>query len=311
MILGCGALNVDYIFDADELVTDGESCCRPVGRQPGGSAANTVCALAKLGLPAGFAGAVGDDDDAALVMESLISSGVDTRAVVVKNGLHTGRILGFVDKKGQRALYVSPGANTAVCLDELRLGLVPPVGWVHCSSFAGEEPFAVQRSFVLALPESVRFSFAPGALYARRGIRDLRPFLNRCEVLFLARPEMKKLTGRNDPLQGSRKLLDEGVCTVVVTLGGEGSMIAAGSTLHDLPAVGMAVVDTTGAGDAFAAGFVYGCAKGWSLEESHRFAAVAASFVVEDWGARKGLPTLRNAGERYEQVFALPFPKLV
>lgn len=308
VVLGCGALNVDYLFAADALVTDGESFCRQVGRQPGGSAANTTFALARLGLPARFAGVIGDDADGILVVESLNSSGVDTSAIVVKNGLQTGRILGFVDKKGQRALYVSPGANMAVGLEELQSGLASTVGWVHCSSFAGDEPFAVQRDFVLALPERVRFSFAPGALYAVRGIKELRPFFGRCEVLFLARPELKKLTGRNDPWQGSRKLLDEGVRTVVVTLGGEGSLAATPSTDQHLPAVSKAVVDTTGAGDAFAAGFIFGCLGGRSIEESHNFAAVMASFAVENWGARTGLPTLDQAGERYERVLASPFP---
>lgn len=308
MVLGCGALNVDHLFAADALVTNGESFCRPVGRQSGGSAANTIYALAKLGLPSRFTGAVGADEDGRLQLESLASVGVDISAVAAKSGCDTGFILGFVDKQGHRALYACPGANQTVSLEDLQRGLAPSVGWVHCSSFAGDEPFFVQRRFAGALPAGVRLSFAPGALYALRGIQELRPFLNRCEIIFLAQPELETLTGETEPLQGAKVLLSDNVGTVAITLGAEGSVVATPSTHHYQPAVGRMVIDTTGAGDAFAAGFIYGYFRGWAMEDAHRFAAVAASFAIETWGARDGLPSLAQARERYELAHNRPFP---
>jgi ribokinase len=299
---------VDHLFAADALVTNGESFCRPVARQPGGSAANTIYALAKLSLPTRFAGAVGADEDGRFQLESLASVGVDTGAVAVKSGYDTGFILGFVDKQGHRALYACPGANQTVSLENLQRGLSPSVGWVHCSSFVGDASFTAQRRFAGALPNGVRLSFAPGALYALRGIEELRPFLNRCETLFLAHPELENLTGEYEPVQGAKVLLKENVGTVVVTLGAAGSVMATSSTEHYQPAVGRVVVDTTGAGDAFAAGFIYGCFQGWAVEDAHRFAAVSASFVIETWGARNGLPSLAQARERYELAHKRSFP---
>ncbi|MEW6572899.1 MAG: carbohydrate kinase family protein [Bacillota bacterium] len=308
MVLGCGALNVDYLFAADSLVTDGETFCEPIGRQPGGSAANTVFALAKLGLPSRFAGAVGSDEDGGLVLESLASAGIDAAGVVTRDGHGTGRVLCFVDKKGHRALYVSPGANLTVTAIELQSGITPGVFWVHCSSFAGDAPFAAQQSFVAGLAPEIRLSLAPGALYAARGFAALRPLLARCTVLFLTGPELRTLTGETELAAGTRMLFGAGVETVAVTLGGEGSIVVTPSDQFHLPVLPVNVVDTTGAGDAFAAGFIFGCLHNWSPVDTQRFANVVASFSVESWGARAGLPSLSEAKERYEKAYAALLP---
>ncbi|MEW6446840.1 MAG: carbohydrate kinase family protein [Bacillota bacterium] len=308
VVLGCGALNVDYLFAADSLVADGETFCSPVGRQPGGSAANTVFTLAKLGVPCRFAGAVGSDEDGKLVRESLVSAGVDPSGMVIRNGHGTGRVLCFVDKQGHRALYVCPGANLTVTAADLQRGLSPDVSWVHCSSFAGEAAFAAQRSFTAGLAPQIRLSLAPGALYAARGLQALLPMLERCTVLFLSGPELRTLSGEPELLSGAGVFFREGVKTVVVTLGKEGSLVVTPSSQLHLPALSVDVVDTTGAGDAFAAGFIFGCLHNWATADAQRFANVVASFSVENWGARAGIPSLLQAQERYEKAYGIPLP---
>jgi ribokinase len=309
VLLGCGALNVDYLFAAESLVTDGETFCNPVGRQPGGSAANTVFTLARLGMPCRFAGVVGDDPDGKLVLESLVAAGVDTDAVVVRRGQGTGRVFCFVDRQGHRALYVCPDANLTVTAAELERAFTLQVSWVHCSSFAGDVPFAAQRSFVAGLPPGIRLSLAPGALYAARGLTELRLFLKRCAVVFLTATELKTLTGIPEPLGGARRLLREGVHTVAVTLGREGSLVVTAESQHRQLALAVDAVDTTGAGDAFAAGFLFGRLKGWAVDDAQRFATVVASFAVENWGARSGAPDLAQARARYEKAYGAPFPE--
>lgn len=308
VVLGCGALNVDYLYAADSLVTDGETFCRPVGRQPGGSAVNTAFALARLGVPCRFVGAVGEDADGQLVLKSLAAAGVDTDAVATRGGYDTGRVLCFVDKQGQRALYVSPGANLTVTVADLQRGLTSDVSWVHCSSFAGDAPFTGQLSFIAGLPPEVRLSLAPGALYAARGYEALLPVLARCTVLFLTGLELAKLTGEPEIFTGARMLFREGVKTIVVTMGKEGSLVVTPSAHFKLPVLPVQVVDTTGAGDAFAAGFIFGCLHDWAVADAQRFANVVASFAVEEWGARAGIPSLLQAKERYEQTYAASLP---
>ncbi|ACX52039.1 PfkB domain protein [Ammonifex degensii KC4] len=309
MVLGCGALNVDYLFATELLVTDGETFCHPVTRQPGGSAANTIYGLSKLSFPCAFVGAVGDDPDGRLALEALAEVGVNTRAVKVREGRGTGKVFAFVDPKGRRALYVSPDANLTLTLDDMLEALTPEVRWVHCSSFAGDPPFEAQREFVSRLPEEVGFSFAPGALYARRGLKELEPMLYRCTLLFLTQAELETMTGEGVLLNGARLLLNLGVRVVVVTLGGEGSVVVTPGGCDYQTALAQRVVDTTGAGDGFAAGMLYGYLKGWPLELAHRLASIVAAFVVENWGARAGMPSLEEAKKRYEATFGLPFPE--
>lgn len=307
-VLGCGALNVDYLFAADALVTDGETFCYAAERQPGGSAANTIYALARLGVACRFAGVTGDDPDGLLARESLAAAGVDTGSITVKPGATTGRVFCFVDKAGHRALYVCPGVNSEVTATDLRRGLDATVTWVHASSFVGDAAFEAHRDFVAALPPGTRFSFAPGAIYSARGLAALRPFLARCTLLFLTVAELRALTGQAEPLAGAAQLLATGVGTVVVTRGGEGSLQAASGWYHAEPAIAVTVRDTTGAGDAFAAGFIFGWVRGWSPVVAQRFATVVASFAVEGWGARASLPSFAAAKERFGEVYGVSLP---
>ncbi|MGO0122257.1 carbohydrate kinase family protein [Desulfothermobacter acidiphilus] len=308
MLLGCGALNIDYLFAAEVLVTDGEAFCHLVTSQPGGSAANTVYGLGKLGWPCSFVGAVGEDEDGRRALASLAEAGVDTLAVKVRKDRGTGRVFAFVDGRGRRALYACPDANLTLALADLQEALRSEVRWVHCSSFAGEDAFLAQKEWVELLPEHVGFSFAPGALYSRRGLSALAPMLKRCDLLFLTQAELEELTEEGVLLNGVRLLLRHGVKVALITLGGEGSVAVTPDGIDYQAALARQVVDTTGAGDGFAAGMLYGYLRGWPLEISHRLASVVASFVVEDWGARSSLPTLAEASQRYQNIFGAPLP---
>ncbi|HIE12688.1 MAG TPA: carbohydrate kinase family protein [Desulfotomaculum sp.] len=308
MFLGCGALNVDYLYAVDALVADGETFCDPVGREPGGSAANTTFLLAKLGVPCRFVGVVGEDADGRSVLQSLAAGGVDTATVVSRSGHSTGRAFCFIDKHGHRALYVSPGANLTVTAADLRRGLDAGVSWVHCSSFAGDAPFSGQLAIIAALAPEVRLSLAPGALYAARGYEALLPVLVRCTALFLSAQELRTLTGEPEIATGARMVLTAGVKAVAVTVGKEGSLVFTPSSRLELPALPVKVVDTTGAGDAFAAGFIFGCLNDWALADAQRFAHVVASFIVGGWGARGCAPSLLEAKERYEHAYQAALP---
>ena len=113
-VVGCGALNWDCLYRVSQLVTDGESVVEESFEAPGGSAANTIYALAHWGLRAGFIGAVGDDDEGRRILADFESVGVDTQRLRVVKGQRTGRVIGLVDSKGRRSLYVQPADPTAL-----------------------------------------------------------------------------------------------------------------------------------------------------------------------------------------------------
>ncbi len=293
-VVGCGALNLDELYRVERLLDDDEGEIVFAGAYPGGSAANTVYALAQLGLRAGFLGAVGDDDAGRVILESFKSVGVDTSGIVIKPKAKTGRALGFIDAQGKRTLYIEPGANSFLRKADVDLSYIARAQFVHLSSFVVEEQWAIQCELVRALSPKGLVSFAPGALLARRGVRALSPVLKRTHVLFLNQRELEMLAHTSDLAIGTRALLKAGPRIVAVTLGAKGSYVTDGKDAHRVEALRTRrVVDTTGAGDAFAAGFLYGLFEERSLRECAELGAHLARLAVGQMGGRVKVPSSR------------------
>jgi len=291
-IVGCGALNWDCLFKVRELVIDGESIVEDSHESAGGSAANTIYALAHWGVKAGFIGAVGDDFEGQKILNEFESVGVETQRVRIVKGQPTGRVIGIVDLKGRRSLYVNPGANLALRLTEDDFAYAAKAQWVHLSSLVGDEAFESQKELVLALPSDVSLSFAPGAIYSKRGLSALESILKRTNILFVTKDELATLMGTENLDAAAQKLWEIGVETIVVTLGEAGSWVGWKGKGQFAPCQQAHVVDTTGAGDAFAAGFLWGVLQGKPLSECQRLGTVAASFCLREMGARTGTPTI-------------------
>jgi ribokinase len=312
-VVGLGALNIDRIYKVEHILDDGEAVVLDACSSPGGSAANTIYGLAKLGVSTGFSGVVGDDDDGRILLQDFQAVGVNTSRIKAKHRVKTGSVLCLSDKLGQRSLYVLPGANNLLTLDDLDLAYINQASMLHLSSFADDRQFKVVLELVARLEPSVKLSFAPGALYAAKGLVTLAPILKRTYLLFINQNEMRQLAGE-DVIAGAESCLRQGCQNVVVTLG-------TGRKLRKATAVGYirdaeheyiiepvsqdigAEVDTTGAGDAFAAGFIYGLIKEKGLKECGRLGYIVAKSCISKIGARKGLPTLNELTQRYQELY--------
>ena len=313
-VVGIGAMNMDLIYGVDRILVDGEAAVREFSFQPGGSAANTIYGLAKLGVKASFIGAVGDDEAGRALVEDLAREGVDISQIKVKKGAKTGSVLCLSDKQGRRSLYVLPGANSLLDAEDIDLEYINQAKMIHLSSFVHKQQFELQKQIVTQLNPSVKVSFAPGSIYATKGIQKLAPLLKRTYILFANRGEMEQLTEK-DFTTGAKECLEKGCHMVVTTLGdtGRGKKQAAlvAYILHSKGEFmiesrmrqAQPSIDTTGAGDAFAAGFLYGLLKGKDLRECGNLADIMARFSVTKTGAREGLPSLAELSQKYYQSF--------
>jgi len=309
-VIGLGALNIDHIYKVERILDDGEAVASEAESFPGGSAANTIYGLAKLGVSAGFCGVVGDDDEGRTLLQDFQKVGVDTSRIKVKPKAKTGSVLCLSDNLGKRSLYVLPGANNLLTIDDLDLSYINQAGLLHLSSFADDRQFKLSLELVDKLDSSVKLSFAPGALYAIKGLKALAPILSRTYLLFLNEDEIRQLTGE-DVKAGAESCLKQGCHNVVVTLG-------KGAELKDTTASGYIRdakneyiiepqddrerMETTGAGDAFAAGFLYGVVKGKDLAECGRLGDFVAKLCISRTGARHGLPTEEELASRYGKL---------
>ena len=218
------------------------------------------------------------------------------------------------DKLGRRSLYVSPGANSLLTIDDLDLTYINQAGWLHLSSFADDRQFEVLVELINRLDISARISFAPGALYASKGLKGLIPVLTRTHILFINQDEIRRLTGK-DVIAGAEICLEQGCHIVAVTLGsgmrlepGRGiavSYVRDAESKYIIEPHSQKVVpqvDTAGAGDAFATGFIYGLLKGKGLQECGLLGDIVARLSMNKIGARQGLPHFRQLARHYRKL---------
>jgi len=326
-VIGVGALNIDRIYSVPSVITDGAQLIDEVAVDAGGCSANTTYALAKLGLRCGFLGAVGDDADGQIVLRSFAEVGVDTSHIVRKRGLATGSVLAFADEEGNRAMYADPGANALFEREDLDAAYLASARLVLFSSFGGNIPLAVQRAAVEALPPTAVLALSIDSLLAHDGLDALAELISRCTIAFASVDELRELTGLELPA-AAEALLDLGCETVVVTFGrgtarqrwmateaaagerGEEFPIVcwllSGDSRWALPALPThegPIVDATGAGDAFAAGFLWAFLAGEPLLRCASLGHVAAGFCLASMGCRAGLPTREALLTRHARHF--------
>jgi len=291
-VIGFGALNVDKIYRVHKIAREGEeSFILDFQEAPGGSAANTIVGLAKLGLKTGFIGKVADDHEGRLLLEDFKREGVNTDGVVIAKQGRSGAVSAFVEKGGERALYVHPSVNDLLTFEEINLEYASRTEFLHLTSVS-ETPFQAQKRLIAELP-NVKVSLDPGEIYARKGLEKLKPFIKRSFVVMPSENEVKLLTGKRWK-EGAKQLLREGTNIVAVKLGEKGCYVTDGSQSHMVPPYKTKVVDTTGAGDAFCAGFLYGIIKNKDLYDCGKLGNFVASCVVGVSGARAGLPYVHD-----------------
>jgi ribokinase len=287
-VVGLGALNYDVLYAVERIARGGEEVgIIDIKKAPGGSAANTIVALARLGAAVGFVGIVGSDTEGALILEEFSREGVETR--ITRGDGYTGAAIGFVDASGERALYIYPGVNEELRGADIDHDFVNGARYLHTSSFVNEEQLAMQCE--LAQELHAELSFSPGMLCFKYSLEELRELIARSAVLFLSLTELAALLPDEGYVRGAARLLSTGAQIVCVTLGAKGSYIAdTTGAAYELAAYPTKAVDTTGAGDAFAAGFLYGLLHEKSLPECGKIGNFVASCCIREYGCRKGLP---------------------
>ena len=316
-IVGLGALNIDHMYRVERILGDGEAVVDEAESFPGGSAANTIYGLAKLGVNTGYTGVVGGDAEGKVLLRDFQKVGVDTGQIRVKPEARTGSVLCLSDRLSRRSLYVAPGANSLLTIDDLDLSYINQAKWLHLSSFADDRQFKVLFELMDKLASSVKLSFAPGVLHAIKELAILSPILKRTHLLFVNQREMWHLTGK-DVISGAESCLEQGCRIVVVTLG-KGIALELGRrtvtavcyirdaeneyTIEPGSQNIISEVDATGAGDAFAAGFLYGLLKRKGLNQCGCLGDIVARFSITKLGARKGLPALTELAQRYHEFY--------
>lgn len=288
-IIGFGALNVDKLYSVANIAgKDEESFITAETDSPGGSAANTIVGLSRLGCSTSFIGKIAEDDDGDLIEYNLAINGVYANNLIYSETGSTGKCLGFVDDNGERCLYIDPGVNDEIKIDEINPLNIMRCKIMHYTSFVGDS-FKTQIELLEMLNENTILSFDPGMLYVQKGFDELKPILDRTDILLINESELRLLCNNDkDSLKDlAIGFLELGIGTVVVKQGAKGVFAMDNSTDCFVEAYKSDVVDTTGAGDSFNSGFLYSFLKGYDLEKSCKIGNWVASKSIEGFGMGK------------------------
>ncbi len=306
-VVGFGALNLDKLFHVNRIAhEDEESYITGKSESCGGSAANTIVGLARLGMETGFIGKIASDREGSLLHNNLQNENINTDGVLVTDNGRSGTVNGFVDVNGERALYVDPGVNDDIDIDGIELDYIDSSKVLHITSFVGksdDKSIETQETILNEISTNVRVSFDPGRLYTERGLDFLEDFLIRTDILLINESELKLLkTGniedsRISTVDETQKIAEElqqeyGIDMVVVKMGVKGSYVTHNSKSYIANAFDVPCVDTTGAGDAFNAGFLHGYLNGDGIKKMALKGNYIASCCVTEHGTTNGLPDL-------------------
>lgn len=242
----------------------------------GGAAANTAAWLAELGVPSAFVGRVGDDVWGRAAVEVLESAGVVVHAAA-DTSLATGTCIVLVDAHGERTMVTDSGASAVISVADLPTPLFVPGAHLHLSGFSFLHDGAREAALTalrLAGEQGMTRSVDPGAMSVVTdvGAERLRGWLRGVDLLMPNEDEARLLAGVDDPIEAA-ELLADGVGAVVVKLGEDGAAWTDGSSTVHGAAETVPVLDTTGAGDAFAGGFL----SSWLVDRQPDAALEAAA----------------------------------
>lgn len=290
-LLCIGDLNADIAIVPDGEIAAGSDTDGRVELATGGSAANVAAGAASSGTPTRFVGVVGDDLLGAVLVDSLRRDGVDVEPIV-RIGANSRAIAAMIAPNGERSMVSDLAAGTSFRIDDIDPRWFDDVDWIHLTAYTwfppgGDEVFA--RIVGLASELGIAWSVDPSSaqmLESMRTSRDAVAAFDGAAVIFPNHEEATMLTGADDPADAATQLLEIAE-TAVVTCGASGVVVAARhAPLRRCPAHDALVVNTLGAGDAFAAGFIAARVVGRDDEAATEHGLVAAAHAVARATAR-------------------------
>jgi fructokinase len=275
----------------DAQAADALYAAMPPGMESsGGSVANTCAAAAGLGAKVAFLGKVADDQLGAVFRHDITAAGVHFPTPALSGGAPTARCLILVTPDGQRTMNTFLGACVAFGEADLDLAAVADAEVLYLEGYLFDPP-AAQAAFRAAADAAhaagrrVALSLSD-AFCVDRHRAAFREFVrDRVDVLFANEAEVTSLFELGDFEAAAQAAAGE-VALAALTRSEAGSVILRGAERVDVPAEPAKVVDTTGAGDAYAAGFLAGLTAGRSLPACGRLGSIAAAEVISHFGAR-------------------------
>ena len=314
------------MFDAvalGEILIDFTSCGKSAAGQrifeqnPGGAPANVLTCLSKFGKKTAFLGKIGKDMHGAFLKSILEDNHINTAGLAEDDSVFTTLAFVALSDSGERSFSFArkPGADTCLTEAELKKEIIKDSKILHIGSLSltvDPSKSTTFKALEVAKANGVIVSYDPNyraPLWDSKdaAIKGMRSVLSYVDLMKISDEETELLTGIKDPEAAAKKLLEQGVKVVAVTLGSEGALVCTKEGSKHVPGYKADMVDTTGAGDSFWGGFLNQFIESGkkpcevTLDEAAMFAKfgnAVASLCVEKRGAIPAMPTLEDVAGR-------------
>jgi ribokinase len=302
-VICIGAALVDMVAQVDRYPeNDDEVFVSDLRLLSGGAAANTAYACAKLGLKTAFIGKLGRDDVFGLkIIKNFNEIKVNTELIKYSGDYRTGSAYVALNKEGDRRIYAHSGAANYLSREDINEDEISFTNVIYLSSLKNIEPFI--QAATIGRNRKIPVILNPGMLISEQGFISIKILLEKVDVLIMSQREFKVLFDlKNKKIipelveEKAYILFSLGINVLVITKGKKGALILTPENTELIsPIKTIKVVDTTGAGDAFSAGFMYGFIQNKSfkfedLKRNVRIGNFIAGKCVEKLGARNGIP---------------------
>lgn len=268
----------------------------PLSRCAGGSAANTVIGIAQFGGKAAYVGKVANDPIGHFFLDDLRNLGVAIE-VPPSHG-QSGTCVVLITEDAQRTMLTNLAISGQLGPDDINDDEIREAEWIYVEGylFAGDSTkAAARRAIELAVQHGVKVALTVSDPFLIQLCRDEFWDLIRgpVDLLFCNLEEARSLTKQHDPADCAHEI-HQHAAAVALTLGAEGSLLMQGNQLIPIEGVRVDAVDTTGAGDMYAAGILYGITHGMTWKQAGHLASHASARVVAQLGARLHQPLTRE-----------------
>ena len=273
----------------------------------GGDALNESVVLSRMGKKVQLISKIGADEAGRSIRKHLEKEKVSTKHVIVEQGLNTSVNIALVDADGERKFLTDPhSSQRKLGLEDVLPMLDETAPIVSFASIFISPCFSIEKTEQLfSRIKAAGKTLVSDVTRPKNGetFDDLKFLFPYMDFFVPNDEEIFLLTGEKDPYKNVQMLVDAGVKTAVVKIGKDGCLIGTRDGILHVPAVaGVKCVDTTGAGDSFAAGLIAGLAEGRSIVDCARLGCAAASCSIEQVGATDGVRSLEQVMERYARL---------
>jgi len=301
-VITLGVHVVDTLARPIETIPEGQGgqLVEEIRLTPAGTAGGTAVILAKLGAEVRTAGAIGLDALGDVLVSMLAGAGVDTDLLVRREGVQTSASVLPIRPDGSRPAFHVIGANATYNSTDAPWDEIAQADYLHLGApefMGGEEAAKILRHARSHATVTSADLLAPGD-QAAHIIDWIGAALPELDYLLPNAEQVLGLSGSTDLEAGCQALLARGVGCVAATDGARGAVVADASGVERVPAFAVDVVDTTGCGDAFSAGFLRGLSLGLKRRDAAALGCATAGFVAGGLGSDHGTFTLRDAQER-------------